>query len=80
MGKMTSEETRKKNGSENFLKLITPDPSETPQYSLLYHKGLMFLRESVLEIEDIGKMEIREDDILVCSFPRSGTTVPQELV
>ena len=76
----TSKEAQQKNGSENFLKLTTPDPSEAPQYSMLYHKGLMFLRESVLEIEDIGKMEIREDDIWVCSFPRSGTTMTQELV
>lgn len=31
------------------------------------------------EIDDIEKMETREDDIWVCSFPRSGTTLMQEI-
>ncbi|XP_045164645.2 sulfotransferase 4A1-like [Mercenaria mercenaria] len=31
------------------------------------------------EIDDIEKMDTRDDDIWVCSFPRSGTTLVQEL-
>ncbi|XP_053373343.1 amine sulfotransferase-like [Mercenaria mercenaria] len=32
------------------------------------------------EIEKIEKMETREDDVWICTFPRSGTTMTQEMV
>ena len=49
-------------------------------YGLSFYKGLLFLNKTISEIEGIGTMEIRENDIWVCSFPRSGTTLTQELV
>ena len=76
----TSEQEAQQEGSGKYLKLSYQIPSEAQKYSPLYYKDLVFLRESVLEVEDIEKMEIRHDDILVCSFPRSGTTMTQELV
>ena len=63
-----------------YLKLSTQSPADAPMYSVIYYKDLAFLRESLLEIDDIAKMEIRDDDTFVCSFPRSGTTLMQELV
>ncbi|XP_045170293.1 sulfotransferase 4A1-like [Mercenaria mercenaria] len=32
------------------------------------------------EIEEIEEMDTREDDVWVCTFPRSGTTLTQEMV
>ena len=76
----TSEQEAQLEGWGKYIKRTYENRSEAPQYSLLYYKDLAFLRESLLEVEDIEKMEIREDDIWVCSFPRSGTTMTQELV
>ena len=76
----TSEQEAQQEGSGKYIKLTYENLSEAPQYSVLYYKDLAFLRESLLEVEDIEKMEIRHDDIWVCSFPRSGTTMTQELV
>lgn len=36
------------------------------------YKGITMFRTCLQEIEEIEKMEIKEDDIWVCSFPRSG--------
>ena len=77
LGETNENEAQKESRRPKFY---TCDPADAPQYSLVYYKDMMFLRESVLEVDDIVKMEIREDDIWVCSFPRSGTTMTQELV
>lgn len=41
------------------------------------YKGILMMEN---EIEEIEHMDIRDDDIWVCSFPRSGTTLTQEMV
>ncbi|XP_060597875.1 sulfotransferase 1C2-like [Ruditapes philippinarum] len=41
------------------------------------YKGVTMMEN---EVEEIEKMETRPDDIWVCSFPRSGTTMTQEMV
>lgn len=60
------------------------DPTKTesgakPRIHLktMVHKGIVIAK---CEIEEIKKMEMRDDDVWVCSFPRSGTTLTQELV
>ncbi|XP_045170042.2 sulfotransferase 4A1-like [Mercenaria mercenaria] len=53
--------------------------AEKPRLQLIrkVYKGVVMFEN---EVEEIEKMETREDDIWVCSFPRSGTTLTQELV
>ncbi|XP_053373339.1 sulfotransferase 4A1-like [Mercenaria mercenaria] len=41
------------------------------------YKGVTMMEN---EVEEIEKMETRENDIWVCTFPRSGTTMTQEMV
>ncbi|KAL4224763.1 Sulfotransferase domain [Mactra antiquata] len=41
------------------------------------YKGIQMFEN---EIEEIQTMNIRDDDIFVCTFPRSGTTLLQEMV
>ena len=41
------------------------------KHSVVY-KGISMLNYELKEIDEIEKMEIKEDDIWVCSFPRSG--------
>lgn len=55
------------------------EPGGKPRLQLesMMHQGILILK---CEIEEIKKMEMKEDDIWVCSFPRSGTTLTQELV
>lgn len=44
------------------------------------YRGVVLYDKLNDEVEDIGRMDTREDDVWVCSFPRSGTTLTQELV
>ncbi|XP_053373512.1 sulfotransferase 4A1-like [Mercenaria mercenaria] len=41
------------------------------------YKGILMMEN---EIEEIEKMDTKDDDIWVCSYPRSGTTLTQEMV
>ncbi|XP_060569469.1 sulfotransferase 4A1-like [Ruditapes philippinarum] len=54
------------------------DADEKPdfQFERMVHKGEAMFK---CEIDDIKRMETREDDIWVCSFSRSGTTMTQEM-
>lgn len=47
------------------------DEGEKPdfQFERIVHKGVAMFK---CEIDDIERMETREDDIWVCSFSRSG--------
>lgn len=47
------------------------------QLNMQRYKGILFTSQ---EIEKIQIMEIRDDDVWVCSYPRSGTTLMQEMV
>ena len=76
----TNETEARKESSEKYLKFSSQNPKEATPFSILQYKGFSFFRENLLEIDEIAEMEIREDDIWVCSFPRSGTTLTQELV
>ncbi|XP_053373334.1 amine sulfotransferase-like [Mercenaria mercenaria] len=53
--------------------------SEKPRLNLEIVKcrGILIAK---CERDEIEKMEMRDDDIWVCTFPRSGTTLTQELV
>ena len=39
------------------------------RFELMMHKGILLLKG---EPDEIRKLEMRDDDIWVCSFPRSG--------
>lgn len=41
------------------------------------YKGIMMMEN---EVEEIEKMETREDDIWLCGYPRSGTTLTAEMI
>ena len=43
--------------------------AETKKADLTIHKGILMVQ---CEIDEIQKFEMRDDDIWVCSFPRSG--------
>lgn len=45
--------------------------------SLRFYKGVAILVGA--EIDDLPKFQVRDDDIWVCSWPRSGTTLTQEM-
>lgn len=47
------------------------------QIDYMIHNGIQMPK---CEIEDIKTLKMNEDDIWVCTFPRSGTTLTQELV
>ncbi|KAL4222665.1 Sulfotransferase domain [Mactra antiquata] len=47
------------------------------QLRLTAYKGIAMFE---CEFDEIQTMETKEDDIFVCSYPRSGTTLTQELV
>lgn len=53
--------------------------SEKPRFQLQrkQYKGVWMFEN---EIEEIEKMDTRDDDIWVCTYPRSGTTLTQEIV
>lgn len=69
--KDTETET-KTNGSK------TDTDTELPviYFPMKTYKGVVMYNN---EIEKIEQMEIRDDDVWACSFPRSGTTLTQEL-
>ena len=74
------DETAENEVTNDYHKREWNNPADAPKYGVLRYKGLVYVRESVLELDGIAKMGIRDDDIWVCSFPRSGTTMTQELV
>ncbi|XP_060572025.1 sulfotransferase 4A1-like [Ruditapes philippinarum] len=45
-------------------------------FERMVHRGVAMFK---CEIDDIERMDTREDDIWVCSFSRSGTTMTQEM-
>ncbi|XP_053378997.1 sulfotransferase 4A1-like [Mercenaria mercenaria] len=47
---------------------------------LKVYKGVVMYDKANDEIGEIEQMDTREDDIWVCTFPRSGTTLTQEMV
>ncbi|KAL4225037.1 hypothetical protein ACF0H5_015732 [Mactra antiquata] len=53
------------------------DKSPGTTFGRRVYKGVKMFQN---EIEEIQTMEIKDDDIFVCTFPRSGTTLIQELV
>ncbi|XP_053373149.1 sulfotransferase 4A1-like [Mercenaria mercenaria] len=57
---------------------IKENAGERPDFELksVVYKGVTMFE---CEIDDIEKLKIREDDIWVCGFSRSGTTMTQEL-
>ncbi|XP_060565968.1 sulfotransferase 4A1-like [Ruditapes philippinarum] len=58
---------------------ISPEGNKKPKLPLIrkIYKGILMFEN---EIEEIEHMDTREDDIWVITYPRSGTTMTQEMV
>ncbi|XP_060554287.1 sulfotransferase 4A1-like [Ruditapes philippinarum] len=50
------------------------------KFGLRIYKGVVTFKDANHQVDEIEEMETRDDDIWVCTFPRSGTTLTQEMV